>query len=140
MFAGRACLFLRFCILASSFDVRSVKRGLTLSLPRPNSNSNSHSHLPLPPSETHQSPDIVEFHYLDVTIPQVRRRVRQEFEKNRYVADIRVVDTLLTKGRMELDETLNKWKNKTHVMRYFTDDPKVVPKQGFLDAFYEGKV
>ncbi|KAJ3126538.1 hypothetical protein HK098_007438 [Nowakowskiella sp. JEL0407] len=74
---------------------------------------------------------------LDVTKAQIQARIRQEFEKHRYVEDINVIDLLLFKGRTELEETLNQWKQTTHVMRFFNEDIYAKPKpQTFLEKFY----
>lgn len=71
----------------------------------------------------------------------MRTKIRQEFEKNRYVSDLQTIDILLFKGRTEYEETMNMWKQKTHVMRYFDelDNRGTKPLNGFLDKFYAGQ-
>jgi NADH dehydrogenase (ubiquinone) 1 alpha subcomplex subunit 6 len=78
---------------------------------------------------------------LDVSPALVRQKIRQEFEKQRYVKDLKVIDILLFKGRIEFEETMNMWKQKTHVMRYFTEleERGPPPATDFLDKFYEGR-
>lgn len=60
-----------------------------------------------------------------------RARVRAEFERFRPVSDLGVTNVLLLKGTMELIEAHNKWKQKTHLMRYFDSnewDPAIQVK------------
>ena len=56
-----------------------------------------------------------------------------------------VIDILLFKGRLELEETLNMWKQKTHVLRWFVEGSsggghKALPEsKPFLQGFLEGR-
>ncbi|KAI9316163.1 hypothetical protein DFJ73DRAFT_881413, partial [Zopfochytrium polystomum] len=86
------------------------------------------------------SPHIVELYQLDITTSALKRRVRQAYEESRHVSDLGVIDVMLLKSRQELEETLNFWKQKTHVMRYFEQNPYAEPKpRDFLGKFYEGR-
>ncbi|KAI9139715.1 NADH/ubiquinone oxidoreductase [Paraphysoderma sedebokerense] len=62
--------------------------------------------------------ELPSLYYLELPASTLRRRIRAEFEKNRYVNDLSTVDILIFKGQTELQETLNLWKQKTHIMRF----------------------
>ncbi|CAG8564546.1 1283_t:CDS:2 [Ambispora gerdemannii] len=88
------------------------------------------------------APKVVKLYLLDYPASAVRAKIRQEFERNRYVNDLAVIDVLLLKGRNEFNETLNQWKQPTHVYQYFEKEAWVAAdreKKGFLERFYGGR-
>jgi NADH dehydrogenase (ubiquinone) 1 alpha subcomplex subunit 6 len=69
----------------------------------------------------------------------IRTKIREEFERHRDVKDLAVIDILLFKGRQEYQETMNAWKQETHIMRYFAKDDAPPKPQGFLEKFLAGR-
>jgi len=83
-------------------------------------------------------PYICETFTLPVGISQARGKLREMFNRNKDVKDIRVVDMLVVKGKMELEETHEIWKQKTHVMRYFEDPSGPKADKDFMTRFMQG--
>ena len=68
------------------------------------------------------APEICQLYALNIPAHAIRAKVREEFEKNRHVDDIKAVDVLLLKGYQEYQETLNCWKMDSHLMRWFAKE------------------
>jgi NADH dehydrogenase (ubiquinone) 1 alpha subcomplex subunit 6 len=66
------------------------------------------------------APEICTLYCLNVSPAVVRAKIRQDFERTRWVDDLEAMDILLHKGHVEFQETLNCWKMESHVMRYAT--------------------
>lgn len=53
------------------------------------------------PLSNDKAPEIVETYALVIPVSAVRSRIRQEFERHRYVQDLRAIDILIFKGLAE---------------------------------------
>ena len=84
-----------------------------------------------------QAPEIVESFGLPCTASDVRRIVRAEFERNRYVSDPKVIDVLVLKGRQMHQEVMNNWAQDSHVLGILFA-PKGRPQRTFMEKFLEG--
>lgn len=70
---------------------------------------------------TRRAPQFVEMYEMDVPVGIVRTKLREQFERNRFVEDMRVRNILLAQGHNEFQETVNFWKQEGHVMKFFED-------------------
>lgn len=74
---------------------------------------------------------------VELTPAQMRRLVKLQFAKNKSLTDARVIDMLVVQGEMELEETMNQWKMKPHVMEMLgtTEALQASPKaRDFVDT------
>ncbi|XP_065580337.1 NADH dehydrogenase [ubiquinone] 1 alpha subcomplex subunit 6-like [Artemia franciscana] len=84
-----------------------------------------------------QIPYMVMEYDIPKDVEQCRDKLRENFEKNRSVKDVRAIDLLVIKGQMELVEVVKKFKQKGHVMTYFQETVEPKPKD-FLSKFIQG--
>ncbi|KAM0250208.1 hypothetical protein ACHAQJ_008701 [Trichoderma viride] len=87
------------------------------------------------------APEIQTMYNIPLPISALRTRIRQEFERNRFANQLSVVDVLLFKSHAEYQETMNFWKQQTHIMAYFNDHfrgDKRLPSS-FMSGFLEGR-
>ncbi|KAK6077820.1 complex 1 protein [Seiridium cupressi] len=88
------------------------------------------------------APEIQTMYSVPFPVSVIRTRMRQEFERHRYVNKLPVVDVLLMQNNAEYQETMNFWKQTTHIMSYFPEENfrghERLPKN-FMSAFLEGR-
>ena len=78
---------------------------------------------------------------LPFTAKELRKVLRQKFEENKNVKDLRQIDAIIFKGELELEESRNVWKQGTHFCRYLEMTKQQQPKsKNFLDNFYSSKL
>ncbi|KAK1250983.1 hypothetical protein MKX07_005538 [Trichoderma sp. CBMAI-0711] len=85
------------------------------------------------------APEIQTMYNVPLPVSALRTRIRQEFERHRFTNQLPVVDVLLFKSHAEYQETMNFWKQQTHIMAYFSDNfrgDKRLPSS-FMSGFLE---
>ncbi|KAK3044289.1 hypothetical protein LTS18_001691 [Coniosporium uncinatum] len=78
---------------------------------------------------------------MNMPVSSIRTKMRQEFERHRYVAQLPTVDVLLFHSHQEFQETMNFWKQEMHVMKYWQveENPKQTLPHNFIGGFLEGR-
>ncbi|XP_065182631.1 NADH dehydrogenase [ubiquinone] 1 alpha subcomplex subunit 6-like [Sycon ciliatum] len=72
---------------------------------------------------------------LGISEETAKAKIRAEFAKNQAVQDLRVVDSLIKKGTLLLEETSLGWQVPSHVMRNFEPTARQ-RKTDFMSKFY----
>mmetsp|Transcript_12074 Transcript_12074/g.44079 ORF Transcript_12074/g.44079 Transcript_12074/m.44079 type:complete len:108 (+) Transcript_12074:242-565(+) len=72
-----------------------------------------------------------------VTVQELRSRVSSAIRKNKDITDPQVVEILCIKGREELANILNRWKNRHHVITTYCAKPTQRTGQGASSEFME---
>ncbi|KAL1838008.1 hypothetical protein VTJ49DRAFT_3131 [Mycothermus thermophilus] len=88
------------------------------------------------------APEIQTMYGVPHPVSAIRSRIRQEFERHRYVNKLPVVDVLLHKSNADYQETMNFWRQTNHVMSFFKEEnfrgEKRLPSN-FITGFLEGR-
>ena len=88
------------------------------------------------------APEIQTMYNVPLPVSALRTRMRQEFERQRYVNKLPVVDVLLFKSAADYQETMNFWRQTTHIMSYFKEEnfrgDRRLPTN-FMEGFLEGR-
>ena len=84
-----------------------------------------------------QIPIILYDYKMPIRPDEGRSKLREIFVRNSKIEDVRVIDGLIIKGQMELNETVNKQKEECHIWKYFRTQQG--RPQDFLSKFVEGR-
>ena len=77
-------------------------------------------------------PKVLVMYGLEHTVAESRHMVLLHFRKNAGVTDPRIVELLLARADMEVQETMQQWKQKPHVMALL--QPETATPNVWLDA------
>ncbi|MCJ1354355.1 MAG: hypothetical protein MMC33_004343 [Icmadophila ericetorum] len=85
------------------------------------------------------APEIQTMYSLNVAVSEIRTKIRQEYERHRFVNKLPVVDMLIFQSDAEYQETMNYWKQLPHILKYFREkeDPTAQLPRNFMGAFLE---
>jgi NADH dehydrogenase (ubiquinone) 1 alpha subcomplex subunit 6 len=64
-----------------------------------------------------ETPRVLTIYDIDTPLPEAKASIRAQFERYGNVKDERVVDMLVEKGYMDLEETLLQHKQRSHLLR-----------------------
>ncbi|XP_066598435.1 NADH dehydrogenase [ubiquinone] 1 alpha subcomplex subunit 6 [Prorops nasuta] len=78
------------------------------------------------------------FNGLPYTHKQYRYKIKEKFLENANVSDIRIIDVLIFKGRLTLDEFVYEFHTEDSVARFFQPTWDEKPTD-FLNKFYQGR-
>ncbi|KAK0753292.1 NADH-ubiquinone oxidoreductase 14.8 kDa subunit [Schizothecium vesticola] len=88
------------------------------------------------------APEIQTMYSVPLPVSAIRTRIRQEFERNRFVNKLSAVDVLIFRSHADYQETMNFWRQTTHIMSYFKEESLHRTKDrptNFLEGFLEGR-
>ncbi len=77
-----------------------------------------------------QVPRMVQLYEIPYTAHDMRHIIALLFKKNAHVRDPRLIDLLISKGEMEMEETLMQWKQRPHVLAMLQLDGKALDAGG----------
>lgn len=84
-----------------------------------------------------QIPIIFYDYHIPLTPEEGRSKLREIFVKNSRIQDPRIIDGLVIRGQMELNESVNKQKEECHLWKYFRSTER--KPQDFLTKFLDGR-
>jgi hypothetical protein len=77
------------------------------------------------------APRVLVMYSLEQTLAEVRHMVLLHFRKNQHVTDPRVIDMLLAHAKMEHEETVNQWKQRSNLIEIL--QPQLAEPDAWLD-------
>eukprot|EP00943_MAST-04B_sp_MAST-4B-sp1_P000092 g92.t1 len=75
---------------------------------------------------------------VDMPLSEMRRAITWQFRKSAHIQDPRIVDMLVVKGEMDLEETLMQYKQKPHLMRIL-EDPRMLKERQVNNSLSSGE-
>ena len=70
-------------------------------------------------------PRVLTIYDIDTPLPDATKMIRNSFEKYGNVKDSRVIDMLVEKGYMDLEETLLQHTQRSHLLRRLTENTEM---------------
>ena len=70
-------------------------------------------------------PKVLVMYGLEQTVAEARHMLLLHFRKNAAVTDPRIVELMLARAQMEVEETMQQWKQKPHLMAILQPEAKM---------------
>lgn len=80
--------------------------------------------MSLKQNKKREIPRVLTIYDIDVPIAEARQCIREKFRDNAHVKDERVIDMLVEKGYMDLEEALLQFKQRPHLLSMLQGDKK----------------
>lgn len=86
------------------------------------------------------APTFADLYEVQFSIPTIRTKIRQEFERHRFVEELSIQNVLYAKGHMEYQECINFWKQQAQFLKYFPEEDDIAGRHqptNFVDKFLQ---
>ena len=77
-------------------------------------------------SHHRELPRVLTIYDIDIPIPEARNSIRSKFEQYSKIKDARVIDMLIEKGYMDLEESLLQHTQRSHLLRNLSGNVEMV--------------
>lgn len=78
------------------------------------------------PPRQRELPRVLTIYDIDIPVPEARNSIRSKFEQYSKIKDARVIDMLIEKGYMDLEECLLQHTQRSHLLRNLSGNVEMV--------------
>ena len=86
-----------------------------------------------------QIPIMMDRFDMPITEEQAKKRLRERFQANGHIKDVRIIDMLVVQGQQDLKEVAEHWTEVTHIMsKFFKEQHMSERPKDFMSKFLSG--